>query len=381
MTFFHLADLHIGKAVNRFPMLEDQRHIFGQILAAAKAEGPDAILIAGDVYDKPSPGRAALTLYDDFLTSLAETGIPVLIISGNHDAPEQLALAGRIIESRGIHVAGAFDGEVRRVTLTDEWGEVDFHLLPYVRPADVRPHFPDAAIDSYHSAVGAVLAACPPTPGRRNVLVAHQFVTAAGLDPERSESETEPVGGVGNVDAALFNGYDYVALGHLHGPQKMGRDAVRYAGSPLKYSFSEANQKKAITVAELDNEGKLTLRRLPLTPLHDMRKIRGPLEELTSEMILAAGDPEDYLHVTLMDEEELVEPFAKLRRVYPNLMELAFDNSRSRAEGGAVLEALPEDKSPGELFAEFYEMQNGQPMNDAQAALVQKLLEETEDAP
>lgn len=379
MIFFHLADLHIGKAVNRFSMLEDQRHILGQIVAAAESEKPDAILIAGDVYDKSSPGRAALALYDDFLTSLAQTDIPVLLISGNHDSPEQLALAGRIIEAQGIHVAGVFEGGVRKVTLADEWGEVDFHLLPFVRPADVRPHYPDAVIDSYHSAVAAVLAACPPTPSRRNVLIAHQFVTAAGLAPERSESETEPVGGVGNVDASLFDGYDYVALGHLHGPQKMGREAVRYAGSPLKYSFSEANQKKAITVVALDGEGDVSLRKLPLTPLHDMRKIRGPLAELTSEMVLAADDPEDYLHITLTDEEELVEPFAKLKRVYPNLMELAFDNSRSRAGGGFEAEILPEDKSPIELFAEFYEIQNGQPLNDAQAAVVRKLLAETED--
>lgn len=376
MTIFHLADLHIGKSVNRFSLLEDQRHILEQIIEAAQTERPDVILIAGDVYDKSSPGRAALALYDDFLTGLAKTGIPVLIIGGNHDSPQQLAIAGRIIEARGIHITGGFEGKMKQVTLADEWGEVDFHLLPYIRPADVRGCFPDTAADSYHSAVAAVLAAFPPTPGRRNVLVAHQFVTAGGADPERSDSETEPVGGVGNVDASLFEGYDYVALGHLHGPQKMGRDTVRYAGSPLKYSFSEVRQKKAITVPSLGAGGELTLRQLPLTPLHDMRKIRGPLEQLTACEVVSVADPADYLHITLTDEEELVDPIGKLRRVYPNVMELAFDNSRSRAEGSFSAEIIPEDKSPFELFAGFYESQNGQPLNGAQAETTKKLLKE-----
>ena len=375
MKLFHLADLHIGKSVKEFSMLAGQDHVLGQVCALVREEKPDAVLICGDVYDRQIPSAGAVELYDEFLTQLVELGVPVLVISGNHDSPERLAFAGRIMEKSGVHVAGVFDGAAHVVTLEDAHGPVDFHLLPFVKPAAVRRFFPDDELETHEDAVRAALAARPLRPGVRSVLLAHQFVVAAGTDPERSESETEPVGGVNAVDAALFDAFDYVALGHLHRPQAMGRPAVRYAGSPLKYSFSEAEHQKGVCVVELSEKGEVCVERLPLAPLHDMRKIRGPFAELLRDEVVRAADPEDYLQITLTDEQEPPEAWARLRRVYPNAMELLFDNARTRAAAAMEPDEALDAKPPAELFADFFFEQNGRGQTGAQRVLVSSLLE------
>lgn len=281
MKIFHLADLHIGKSVNGFSLIEDQKYILLQILEYIDAERPDTVCIAGDIYDKTVPSGAAVSLLDDFLTALTERNVIVFCISGNHDSPERLAFANRIMQNKGIYISGVFDGKIKTVPVRDSFGTVHVHLLPFVKPANVRPFYPEASIESYTDALQTVLLHNPIDRKERNVLVAHQFVLPMQGDVERSDSETEPVGGLSGIPVNLFDEYDYVALGHIHGPQSIGRDCVRYSGSPLKYSFSEAAHKKAITVVDLAEKGECAIANLPLIPLRDMRKISEPFEALT----------------------------------------------------------------------------------------------------
>ena len=381
MKFFHLGDLHIGKVVNRFSMLDDQRHALSQVLAYVRQEKPDAVVIAGDVYDKPMPTTEAVQLFDDFLTGLAGLDVCVMLISGNHDSAERLSFAGRLLRERNVHIYSLFDGTPHTVTLKDTHGACHFHLLPFIKPAHVRGYFPGREINSYGTAMEAVLSAKDIDASTRNVLVAHQFVTAPGSDPERSDSEVEPVGGLDGISTALFGAFDYVALGHLHGPQRIGRDSVRYAGSLLKYSFSECFHQKGIASVEMGKKGDLQITRLPLSPLRDMRKIRGPVAELTSPEVVASGNPEDYLHVTLTDPHEIIDAMGKLRAVYPHVMELAFDNARTRAQSSFTQAALVENRSPLELFSDFYEGQNGEPPTAGQMQVLSAIMKAVEDMP
>lgn len=374
MKFFHLADLHIGKTVNGYSMLKDQQYVFEQVLKMAEEEKPDVVLLAGDIYDRSVPSAEGVAVYDEFLTALVKTQVPTIAIAGNHDSPERLAFAGRIMQASGVHIAGKYQGELQKVTFSDNYGDVVFHLLPFVRPAHVRGYFPDDTINTYHQAVEAVLKANELDKSKRNVLIAHQFVVASGMMPERSDSETDPAGGIYRVDAKLFDDFDYVALGHLHRPQSMGRKEVRYAGSPLKYSFSEYNHHKSVTVVEMHEKGELEIRELPLKPLRDLRKIKGPIKELMSEAIVKGQNAHDYLHITLTDEKEVVDAIGKLRRHYPNVMELAFDNIRTRADASFTERLHLDDKTPQQLFEDFYKKQNGQRPDKSQLTLVGKML-------
>ena len=326
MKLIHLSDLHIGKRVNEVSMIDDQEYILTQILRIIVDRQADAVLLAGDIYDKSIPSAEAVTLFDDFLCRLAKRQIPVLLISGNHDSPERLAFGGRLFESSGIHISSVYNGSVEKVTLTDVYGEVHFWLLPFVKPAHVKRYFPDAGIESYTDAVRVAVDEMHIDPQSRNVLLTHQFVTGASL----CESEEISVGGSDNVDAAVFEGFDYVALGHIHGPQNVGSNRVRYCGTPLKYSFSEAGHYKSVTVAELGAKGELTLQTVPLLPRHDMREIRGTFAELTAKDFYSAQTTDDYLHVILTDEEDVPEAIGRLRVIYPNLMKLSYDNTRTR---------------------------------------------------
>ncbi len=373
MKLFHLSDLHLGKRVNGFSMLEDQRHILTEILALLEEEQPDAVLISGDIYDRSVPSVEAVELFDDLLWSLALREVQVFVLSGNHDSPERLAFGGRLMEQRGIHLSPVFAGKPEPRSLQDAFGPVHFYLLPFVKPAQVRACFPEANIESYADAVAAALEGLPLEKNARNVLLCHQFVTGA----ERCESEEKSVGGSDNVDAAVFAGFDYVALGHLHGPQNIGSERVRYCGSPLAYSFSELGHKKSVTVVELGEKGNVSVRTLPLIPKRKMLALRGSYEELTLRSFYAGSDyPESYLSITLTDENDVPEAMGKLRTVYPYLMKLEYDNARTRHET-----VLPGDNdvaelSPGELFAAFYAAQNGQDMSEEQADFVRRLMEE-----
>lgn len=371
MKWFHLSDLHLGKRLCEVPLLSDQAHILSQILALTAEERPDGVLIAGDVYDKPVPSAEAVGLLDDFLVRLSRQGVPAYLISGNHDSAERLSFGGRLMAAGGVHVAPVYSGRVEPIVLADQYGPVHLYLMPFLKPAHVRRFFPEASIESYTDAVAAVVSAMEIDPAVRNVLVAHQFVTGS----VRCASEEVSVGGTDNVDADVFDGFDYVALGHLHSPQRAGRDTVRYCGTPLAYSFPEAEQEKSVTVVELKEKGTVSLRTLPLTPLRRLGELRGTYEELTCRQFYEGTDYQSrYLRVVLTDEEDVVDAAVKLRMVYPGLMQVAYDNHRTQAAGVPELES--ERRSPLELLEEFYEGQNGQPMGDAQRQLARELMEQ-----
>lgn len=373
MKFLHLADLHLGKRVNGFSMLEDQAHILRQILAILDDEQPDGVLIAGDVYDKSVPSVEAVELLDGFLTELRARGVPVLLISGNHDSPERLAFGGRVMDSCGIHISPVYDGALAPVTLQDAFGPVHVWLLPFVKPAHVRRWFPDADIESYTDAVAEAVAHMDIDTAARNVLVTHQFVTGG----TRSGSEELSVGGTDNVDSGVFAPFDYVALGHLHGAQHIGRETIRYAGSPLKYSFSEARQHKSVTVVTLGEKGDVQVRTVALTPLRELREIRGSYDELTARSFYEHTTyRSDYLHLILTDEQDVFDAMSRLRTIYPYLMTLDYDNARTRAAGGMSVPAETERRTPPELFEALYQRQNHRPMSDVQRAYIAQLMEQ-----
>ena len=371
MKIIHLSDLHLGKRVNEFSMLEDQAYILTKIINVIDEERPDAVILAGDLYDKSVPPAEAVTLLDDFLVRLVKRGVQVFVISGNHDSPERVAFAGRLIEQSGVHLSPVYNGTVTPITLEDDFGPVDFYLLPFVKPAHVRRFFPEQEIASYTDAVRTAVNAMGMDFSRRNVLVTHQFVTGA----ERSESEEVSVGGADNVDASVFDGIDYVALGHIHGPQNIGSERIRYCGTPLKYSFSEADHSKSVTVAELREKGTLEIHTVPLIPKRDLRELRGSYLELTARSNYAGTDTEDYLHITLTDEEDIPDVAAKLRVIYPNLMKLDYDNRRTRSQTAVGAAEDVERKTPLELFGELYEKQNGTTLTEEQKAFSAKLME------
>ena len=372
MKFIHLSDLHLGKRVNEFSMLEDQQYILSEILGIADDERPDAVLIAGDLYDKSVPSAEAVQLLDTFLSALAERCLQVFIISGNHDSAERLAFGARLMAGSGVHFAPVYDGTVTPVSLTDEYGTVNVYLLPFLKPAHVHRFYEEEPTETYTEAIAAAIAHMQLDPAVRNVLVAHQFVTGAA----RSESEEVTVGGLDNVDATVFEPFDYVALGHIHGPQHIGRQTVRYCGTPLKYSFSEKDQTKSVTVVELRGKGETEVRTVPLHPRRDLRELRGTYLELTARANYQGTATDDYLHIVLTDEEDVPDALGRLRTVYPNIMKLDYDNCRTRA--AAVIEAAEaaEQKSPLALFEEFYEKQNGQPMSEEQRTFTDSLIRE-----
>lgn len=370
MKLIHLSDLHIGKRVNEISMLEDQAYILTRILQITDEENADAVLIAGDVYDKSVPSAEAVTLFDDFLYRLAQRKKPVLIISGNHDSPERLAFGNRLIAQNNIYISPVYSGNVEPVPLTDGHGQVDFWLLPFVKPAHVKRFYPDTAIENYTDALRVAIENMEIDPQKRNVLLTHQFVTGAST----CESEEISVGGSDNVDASVFDGFDYVALGHIHGPQNIGSNRIRYCGTPLKYSFSEESHHKSVTVVHLGSKGELELTLHPLFPRQDLRSIRGSFAEVTGSCSYSSA-AQDYLHVILTDEEDIPEAMGKLRMLYPNIMKLSYDNTRTRCS--QVIDGAQDvqQKSPLELFEELYTLQNNQPMSSEQRKFTQELIE------
>lgn len=372
MKLIHLSDLHLGKRVNEFSMLEDQQYILEEILRIIDSEKPDGVLIAGDVYDKTVPSAEAVTLLDEFLVQLSKRDTQTFLISGNHDSAERLAFGGRLMEQSGIHIARVYNGVLAPLMLRDEYGPVDLYLLPFLRPVQVRRFFPESEIATYTEAMAAVLGAADIDKTHRNVLVTHQFVTGA----QTCDSEELSVGGTDNVDVSVFDDFDYVALGHIHGPQKIGRETVRYCGTPLKYSFSEVGHKKSVTVVELAEKGSVAIRTVPLVPKRDMSELRGAYNELMLRENYE-GKPfrNDYLRITLTDEEDIPNAVNNLRTVYPYIMRLDYDNRRTRTESHVDGAEQVERKRPLTLFEEFYESQNGQPMSEEQRSFAKQLME------
>ena len=380
MRLLHISDLHIGKKVNEFSMLEDQKHILRQILEIADNQRADGVMIAGDIYDKPVPTADAVQVFDWFLTALADRKKQVYAVSGNHDSAERIAFGAQLMSGRGVFVSPVYRGDTAKFTMTDSYGELCLYLLPFVKPAVVRHALQEMSDreetpmpESYHEAVKLAVARMNVDTTKRNILIAHQFVTGAG----RCDSEEVSVGGLDNVDADVFDEFDYVALGHIHSPQSLKRETVRYCGTPLKYSFSEAAQEKSVTVVEFREKGNIALSTVPLVPLHDLRKIRGTYLEVTAKSFYQDTDTQDYVQITLTDEEDIPDGLQKLRVIYPNLMRLEYDNSRTRHSRVVERAEEIEQKTELELFAEFYEMQNNQPMSEEQSAFVTRLIEES----
>ena len=377
MKLFHLSDLHIGKRVNEFSMIEDQKYILKRILDLAEEEKPDGIILAGDIYDKQIPSAEAVQVFDEFITRLAGRVIPVFIISGNHDSAERLAFGGRLLNSRGIYLSPVYDGSVTKIPLKDQYGTVWIHLLPFIRPSTVRHVFENEAdlVTDVQTAAETVIRHMEIDLKDRNILVAHQFVTGAS----RCESEDVQVGGLDNIDAAVFTPFDYTALGHIHSPQNVGTDRVRYCGTPLKYSFSEVDQEKSITVVELEKKGTVRTSLLPLKPLRDMRKLRGTYLELTDRSFYRDMNREDYIQVTLTDEDDVPDGLQKLRVIYPNIMQLLYDNQRTKTTQEVDAAQAVEKKTEIELFYEFYELQNNQPMTKQQKDFAEQLIREIKE--
>lgn len=372
MKFIHLSDLHIGKRVNEFSMYEDQEYILAEIIKIIDSEKPDAVLIAGDVYDKSIPPSDAVKMFDSFLYMLSKRNLQVFVISGNHDSPERLSFGSRLIEKSGVHLSPVYNGHIEPIKLEDEYGEVNIYMLPFVKPANVRRFFDDREIISYTDAVNAAISEMSVNSDSRNVLITHQFVTGAS----RTESEEISVGGTDNVDVSVFDDFDYVALGHIHRPQNCLSERVRYCGTPLKYSFSEANDKKSVTVVELKEKGSLEVYTADLVPKHEMREIKGKYEEITAKSFYENTTYQtDYMHITLTDEEDIPDGVGKLRSIYRNLMKLDYDNKRTRSNAHITGAENVEEKSPLELFSDFYELQNNQPMSDEQREYISSLIE------
>lgn len=372
----HLADLHLGKRVNGFSMMEDQEYILNRILEIMEEEQPDGLLIAGDVYDKTIPPAEAVRRMDDFLTAVAEKHVPVFLISGNHDSAERVAFGHQLMQGSGIWISPVYDGTIRHHTLEDRWGEVNIYLIPFLRPSVVRSFFPDVEIEDYTDALRTIIEDLQVDTSRRNVVLAHQFVTAAGALPETCDSEQLSVGGLDRVDGSVFSPFDYTALGHLHGPQRVGSETIRYAGSPLKYSFSELHQKKSVTVAELRAKGETEIRQIPLQPRREMTELRGTFEEILEEA-RKKGEPQtDYYHMILTDETDVVDALSRLREYYPNIMLLDYDNRRTRSQKEVEQLERVEERTPGELFAALYEQQNGQEMDSDRKEYLDGLIRE-----
>lgn len=373
MKIIHLADLHIGKRVNEFSMIDDQKYILNQILEIIDKEKPDAVIIAGDVYDKQVPSIEAVELLDSFISDISKRKTTTFIISGNHDSAERLAFGSTLMAMGKIYISPVYNGKISKYTLKNDFGSANFYLLPFVKPSHVKRFFPDEKIESYTDAIKVVVDNLKLDTSEINILIAHQFVTGAS----RTESEEISVGGLDNVDASVFEDFDYVALGHIHRPQKIGTERIRYCGTPLKYSFSEVNDTKSVSIIEINSKEDFNLRMIPLIPKRDMRKIRGTYEELTTKTSYENTNTDDYIHVTLTDEFNVADAIQKLRVIYKNIMKLEYDNMRTRESRKINLDDMViENKNPLEIFSEFYKLQNNKEMNDEQKEIIKKIMEE-----
>lgn len=375
MKFMHLSDLHLGKRVNGYSMLEDQKYILIKIINIIDEQKPQAVIIAGDVYDKPVPSAEAVQLFDDFLYKLTERSLQVIVISGNHDSPERIAFGSRFMGKSGIHMSQVYNGSTDFVSLTDDYGKINFYLLPFIKPSNVRRFFEDEEINTYTEAIRVAISNMNIDKNARNVIVTHQFVTGA----ERSDSEIIAVGGTDNVDSYVFDDFDYVALGHIHRPQNVGKSTVRYCGTPLKYSFSEINHEKSVTIVEIKEKEDIDVTTIPLIPLHDMREIKGSYDELVNRENYEGTATEDYLHIILTDEDDVPYAVERLRNIYHNLMKLDYDNTRTRSSYDITQAQETERKSEIELVSEFFEKQNGKKMTEQQLEYASDLIEQIKE--
>lgn len=377
MKLMHISDLHIGKRVNEFSMLEDQEYILNEIIKIAKDENISGIIIAGDVYDKTVPPIEAVDLADEFLTKLVEENISIYMISGNHDSPERLNFGSRIMEKNNLFICGEYDGDLRKIVIEDEYGKLNIYFLPYIKPSIVNNKL-GLETKTYDESVKEALKVIDIDVESRNILIAHQFVTFGSTVPELSDSETKSLGGIDNVDASVFDKFDYVALGHIHKPQKIGREVIRYSGSPLKYSFSECNHKKSVCIVDFKEKNNCEIKLVPLIPKRDMKQLKTSMEDLKSGNILSSIPSDTYMHITLTDDEEVIDAISKVREIFKNVMVLDFDNKRN-GENLSDTTITSEDlkqKTPKELFVDFFSSQNNVELTESQDEIISNIVNE-----
>lgn len=370
MKFLHLSDLHLGKNLNGFSLYQDQAYILNQVVQIAQNEQIEAVIIAGDIFDKSVPNSQAIQLFDEFLTSWAELNLPVFIISGNHDNAQRIAFGANLFKQNNIFISPVYNGNLSPITLEDNFGKINFYLLPFLKPTTVRNFFPDEEITSYNQAIEVALKNISLNTNERNILIAHQFVTGAYI----CDSEDIVVGGIDNIDANLFQDFDYVALGHLHTPQTVLRESIRYCGTLLKYSFSEINQEKSLTIVDFFTKNDINIKTIPLSPLHDMRKLKGSYADLTLKSNYEHTNTTDYLTIILTDEEDIPDAINRLRSIYPNIMQLSYENTRTNTAKQLANIDIHNLKSPLTLFKEFYTQQNNQDLNTEQNAILEELI-------
>ena len=355
MRLIHLGDLHLGKSLGDFDLIEDQRYILDRILEIVDKNNIDGVLIAGDVYDRAIPSEAATNLLDYFLKSLAERNVKTFMISGNHDSDDRLNYGSSLFAANQIYISAQFKGSLYKQTVNDEFGEVIIYLLPFVKASQVRHFYPEEKIENYDAAVRTILKHTDIDYEKRNVIVAHQFVAGKGTDPELGGSEgagTLSVGLVEKISYDCFDGFDYAALGHIHAPQSVGREEVRYSGSPLKYSLSEVNNDKSVPMITLGDKGDVKIELLKLRPLRDMRHLKGPIEKLLDKSNISR--PEDFIYATLTNEEIINDAMGIMQQVYPNTVRIVYDNSRTRELDRIDITAITQHKSFDELISDFY---------------------------
>lgn len=378
MRFIHTGDLHIGKTVNEFDMVEDQKHILNQIYNIAVEKKVDCIILAGDIYDRSVPKTEAVTAFDDFINKTIDSGIKILAISGNHDSKERLSFGAGIMEKSGLIIRGQLEKEIKPYSMTDQYGQVDFFLLPFTKPVYVEKLYEKKNL-TFHQAIKECIDHMNVDEDRRNVLVTHQFVTHNGVEPVTSDSEMDIViGGIANVEAEIFNKFDYTGLGHIHRRSKIGENNVYYSGSPLKYSFSEVHHKKSVVYVELGKKGQEKIEYIDLKPLHDMREIKGKINDLISSKVADSEDRNDYIRAILTDKEELYEPMAKLRQVYPNTMQLVIEKSEKSIDTEYVTSDI-KLKSPMELFEEFYLYVNGEQLSENKKEIMADIISKAKE--
>ncbi len=376
MKFFHISDLHIGKKLREMDITKDQEHILNEIVKKADEHKPDAVFIAGDLYDRSVPPANAVNLFDDFITKLEIRNVKLFIISGNHDSPDRLQFAKDILEKNDIYIAGSFNGKVQKEVVKDEYGNVNIYMLPFIKPSIVSSFYKEETIDSYEKAFRTVVSSEDINLSERNILISHQFVTNAGREPETSESEAIRIGGLDNIDVSAFDSFDYVALGHIHRPQKVGRETVRYCGTPLKYSFSECNHKKSVTMVEIKEKENITITKLPLNPLKDMKIFKDTLENLINNTEYTKHS-DDYIYAIITDEKDLFDPIGQLRSVYKNILLLEIENTKSQYLDHEVgYSSDVKEKDPLDLFKEFYYIQNNEDMSEVQEKIILEIIGE-----
>lgn len=375
MRFLHLADLHIGKRVNGFSMIEDQKFVFEQVYNVIENEKIDGIIMAGDIYDKPVPSAEAVKLFDEMLTRLVSMDLPIFVISGNHDSAERIGFGSDILSAAKVYMSRVYNGNLQKIELEDDYGKINVYLLPFIKPATVKNIYKEAEIKDYDDVLAYVLNQEKIDETKRNVIVSHQFVTGA----MRSESEEVSVGGLDNVSVEKYDAFDYVALGHIHRAQHIGRESARYAGTLLKYSFSEENHNKSMTIVDLKEKGNIEIKEIPVKPLHDLKTIKGKFSEITSEEFYKELKKEDYYRAVLTDEEDILNAIGKLKSIYPNLMSMEYDNTRTRSYSVVDNVETGEAKSPLDYFEEFFEKQNGRKMSEKQRDYLLEILGEAKE--